>query len=90
MSLPTLSQNDIQKLKQTIDEGVQVEHDINDMKEGLKEQVKSICEELDLKPALVNKAIKASYKSDLDKTKEQVSDVEEILNVISTKQQNNP
>lgn len=82
MSLPQLDNDSIEKLRNVVDEGVQVEHDVADMKEGLRETVKAIAEELDIKPTTINKAIKAAYKANLDETKGELSDVEEILDTV--------
>jgi len=48
------------KLKQVINEGVTVLQEVTDLQEGLKETVKAVAEELDIKPAKLNKAIRVA------------------------------
>ena len=45
------------KLERLVNEGATVLREIEDLSTGLKETVKAIAEELDIKPALINKAI---------------------------------
>ena len=59
MPTRTYSSDEITKLKQLITEGVQVNQELDALKEGLRETVKAVAEELDIKPALINKAIKS-------------------------------
>lgn len=83
MALPPLGNDEKEKLRNLIDEGVQVEQDVADMKEGLRETVKAVCEELDLDKATINKAIKAAYKANLQDSKDQLSDVEDVLKTVN-------
>ncbi len=55
------------KLERLVKEGVTVLQEVEDLNEGLKETVKAVAEELDIKPALINKAIKISKNRDWDK-----------------------
>ena len=48
------------KLERLVREGVTVLQEIEDLQAGLKDTVKSVAEELDMKPALINKAIKVA------------------------------
>ena len=52
----------MQKLLQIINEGSQVLGEVDDLKGGLRDTVKSIAEELELKPTLINKAISIVHK----------------------------
>ena len=45
------------KLEKLINEGSTVLREIEDLNEGLKDTVKSVAEELDIKPSLLTKAI---------------------------------
>lgn len=67
------------KLKELITEGIQIMQETDTLKEGLSDTVKAIAEELDVKPALINKAIRTAYKADLADKKDQMSDLEDIL-----------
>ena len=63
-------------------EGVRVKQEVDSLNEGLKETVKAISEELDLKPSLLNKAIRIAYKGDLQIHANELEDVETILDAI--------
>lgn len=78
----TLTPEDAKKLKRVIDEGLQVTQEIEDLKGGFKDTVKAVSEELGLKPAIVNKAIRVAYKASLEAEKESVNDVEEVLALV--------
>lgn len=73
------SDEEIRKLKELVTEGIQIHTEVNTLKEGLSDTVKAIAEEMDLKPATLNKAIRTAYKADLENKKEALSDLEEIL-----------
>lgn len=51
------------KLKQVINEGVQVMSEIEDLSAGLSDTVKAVAEELEVKPSILKKAIKLAQKS---------------------------
>lgn len=70
------------RLKHLIDEGAQVLTEMDALKEGLSDTVKSIAEELDIKPATLNKAIKVAYKNSLDDEREKFDELETILESI--------
>jgi hypothetical protein len=46
---------------------------------GLKDTVKAVAEELDIKPSLINKAIKISLKRDWDKHVDAYDDLETLV-----------
>ncbi len=69
------------KLEKLINEGGTVMREIDDLRESLKDTVKSIAEELDLKPAIINKAIKIAYKGDWSNHNEDWQEVEAILDI---------
>ncbi len=50
------------KLIQLIKEGSQVLGEVDDLKAGLRDTVKALAEELELKPAMLNKAITIAHK----------------------------
>ena len=75
----TLTAEDTKKLKRIIDEGLKITQEIEDLKGGFKDTVKAVAEELDLKPAVINRAIKVAYKATLEADKDAMNDVEEIL-----------
>ena len=75
----------IAKLTKVIQEGVQVKREIADLNVGLKETVAAIAEEMEIKPAVLNKAITKAFKGDFDKDQTDLEAVEEILIVTKNK-----
>jgi len=75
----------IAKLKRIIQEGVQVKREVDDLNVGLKETVAAIAEEMDIKPAVLNKAITKAFKGDFDKDQSDFEAMEEILEVTGNK-----
>jgi hypothetical protein len=81
----SFSPEQIAKLKRVIQEGVQVKREIDDLNVGLKETVAAIAEEMEIKPAVLNKAITKAFKGDFDKDQADLDSVEEILEVTGNK-----
>ena len=69
------------KLERIIAEGVSIMQEVDDLQAGSKDTVKHIAEELNVKPTLINKAIKVAYKRDWDK---HVDDFEDLETIVST------
>jgi len=69
------------KLTQIINEGVSVLQEIEDLNAGLSDTVKAIAEELEIKPAILKKAIKIAQKSKLTDTN---ADHEELNDILET------
>ena len=53
MSDRSYSTEDVAKLKKLFTEGLRVMREMEDLREGLKDTVKSIAEEMDIKPAVL-------------------------------------
>lgn len=70
---------DIARLKQLINEGCQIKQEVEDLNAGLKETVNAIAEELDVKPAQLNKAIRVAYKASMQDERDALDEVEDIL-----------
>ena len=66
------------KLERLVNEGVTVLQEVTDLQEGLKETVKAVAEELNMKPALINKAIKIAQKGDWHKVADEFEDLETL------------
>ena len=77
-----ISEADKTRLKHLVSEGVRVKEEVDSLNEGLKETVKAISEELDLKPSLLNKAIRIAYKGDMRVYTDELEDIEMILSAI--------
>ncbi len=73
------SDEEIKKLKQIVTEGIQVYTELDTLKGGLDDTVKAIAEELDIKPAVLKKAISTAYKADLENKREALGELEDIL-----------
>ena len=87
MSIGVLSENDKIKLKDLINQGVQVTNDIKNLKEGLNELVAAISEEMEIAKPVLNKAIKVAAKmgenrDELADGRDELDAVEEILIVV--------
>lgn len=78
----SFKQEDIIRLKQLINEGCQVNQEIDDLKAGLSETVKAIAEELELKPAQLNKAIRIAHKASMSEEREKLDEIEDILDAV--------
>lgn len=79
MSDRTYGAEEKAKLQRLVDEGVTVLQEIEDLQAGLKDTVKSVSEELDMKPALINKAIKVAKNMDWDKHQDEFEDLETLV-----------
>lgn len=67
------------KVKELVDKGVDILRDIDSLKTGLSDTVKAIGEELDIKPAILNKAIRAAFKDSIRDDRDTMDSVETIL-----------
>jgi hypothetical protein len=67
------------KLERLVREGVTVLQEIEDLQGGLKETVKAVAEELNVKPSLINKAIKVAQKGDWARHQDEFEDLETIV-----------
>lgn len=72
------------RLQNLIAEGVQAMTDIAAMKDGLKETIENVAEEMEIKKTVLNKAIQIAYKNSQNKDKltesrEELDEVEQIL-----------
>jgi len=67
------------KLKKIVEEGVNVLSEIEDLSTGLKDTIKAVAEELEIKPALINRAIKIAQKGDWSKVAEEFDSLENLV-----------
>jgi hypothetical protein len=70
------------KLVQIINEGMQVMHEIDTLQGGLNDTIKAIAEELEVKPAILKKAIKLAHKAEFGKEKQDHETLETILETV--------
>ena len=69
------------KLKHLMTEGLGVLGEIEVLSGGLKDTVKAIAEEMEIKPAVLNKALKTAHKSSFHST---TNDFELLENILET------
>ena len=69
------------KLERLISEGSTVLREVEDLTEGLKETVKAVAEELQVKPSIINRAIKIAHKGDWSAHNEDWAGIEAILDI---------
>ena len=70
------------KLTQIINEGMAVMHEIDTLQGGLTDTIKAIAEELEIKPAVLKKAIRVAHKAEFGKTKQDLELLETILETV--------
>ncbi len=69
------------KLTQLINEGISVMSEVEALNEGLSETIKAVAQELEIKPALLKKAIRIAQKSKFTDTNR---DHEELTTILET------
>lgn len=79
MSDRTYGAEEKAKLERLVNEGVTVLQEIEDLQEGLKDTIKSVAEELDIKPGLITRAIKIARKGDWDRVASEFDDLETLV-----------
>ena len=79
MSDRTYGADEKAKLERLVNEGANVMREIEDLSAGLKDTVKAVAEELDVKPSLINKAIKIAQKGDWEKVADEFDDLETLV-----------
>lgn len=69
------------KIKQIVAEGVTVMQEIQDLTEGLNDTIKAVAEELEVKPAIIRKAIRIAMKDQWDQVFREFDDLETIVDI---------
>ena len=69
------------KLERLINEGSNVLREVEDLSMGLKDTVKAVAEELQIKPSIINKASKIAHKGNWTSFNEDWEEVEAILDI---------
>ncbi len=82
MSSKTFNGEQKLKLTQIINEGMQVLHEIETLNGGLTDTIKAVAEELEIKPAILKKAIKLAHKAEFGKEKQDHETLETILETV--------
>lgn len=68
----------VARLKQLVKDGVDVLQECEDLKGGLADTVKSVADEMEVKPALINKLIKDVQKNKMNDRREDHEVLEEL------------
>jgi len=82
MSEKTFNGDQKIKLTKIINEGMQVTHEIETLTDGLNDTIKAIAEELEIKPAVLKKAIRLAHKAEFSKAKQDHELLETILETV--------
>ena len=82
MSIDAINEEEKAKLIQLVNEGCLVLQECEDLKDGLRDTVRAIAEEIDVKPAVLNKAISVAHKAKLAETRADFKDMETILETV--------
>jgi hypothetical protein len=67
------------KLTQIVNEGMQVMHEIETLTGGLNDTIKAVAEEMEIKPAILKKAIKLAHKAEFGREQQDHELLEQIL-----------
>lgn len=67
------------KLTQLINEGCQVMYEVETLSGGLNDTVKAIAEEMEIKPAILKKAIKIAHKAEFGRNQDDHELLQQIL-----------
>jgi hypothetical protein len=70
------------KLERLVKEGVSVMQEVDDLTSSLKDTIKSVAEELNIKPTIINKAIKVAMKRDWNKHQDAFEDLETLVSTL--------
>jgi hypothetical protein len=70
------------KLNQLFNEGLQVMGEVEALNEGLADTIKSIAEEMEIKPSVLKKAVKVAYKASLGSTNQEHDELNTILETV--------
>jgi len=79
MAVKNFNEAEKQKLVQIISQGSQVLGEVDDLKTGLRDTVKSLAVELELKPAVINKAISIAHKGNYQNLSDDMDTLDSIL-----------
>jgi hypothetical protein len=73
---------DVVRLKKLVAEGCQVLREIDDLQSGLKDTIKSIAEEIEVKPAQLTKVIKIAHKQNFHEEQDKFEQIEDLLRTV--------
>jgi hypothetical protein len=83
MSLGVLGAADKARIQNLINSGIDTHREIATLKEGLKDTVNAVSEELDIKPAVLSRAIRMAYKASI-KNQNVLEDAQDELDTMES------
>tara|TARA_B100001094_G_C18153767_1_gene785238 strand:- start:379 stop:633 length:255 start_codon:yes stop_codon:yes gene_type:complete len=81
----TIGPEEKNKLMTIIGEGSKVLQEVQDLQEGLRDTVKHVASELDIKPGILSKAIKVAHKQSFSEEEHDFEELEAILDAVGKK-----
>tara|TARA_B110001454_G_scaffold57659_1_gene56436 strand:- start:406 stop:666 length:261 start_codon:yes stop_codon:yes gene_type:complete len=82
MSIDAINTEEKARLIQLVNEGCLVLQEVDDLRGGLRDTVRAIAEEIDVKPSVLTKAISVAHKAKLTETRADFEDMETILETV--------
>ena len=82
MSIDAINTEEKARLIQLVNEGCLVLQEVDDLRGGLRDTVRAIAEEIDVKPTVLTKAISVAHKAKLVETRADFEDMETILETV--------
>ena len=82
MSAKTFNGDQKIKLTQIINEGMQIMHEVETLNGGLNDTIKAVAEEMEIKPAILKKAIKLAHKAEFGREQQDHELLETILTTV--------
>ena len=87
----TFNPDEINRIKNIVEEGVNIKGKIKDLQESLNDTVTIICQDLNdgiknkgqkVKPSMIKKMINIKFKDSLEEEKDKLKEVETILDLV--------
>lgn len=76
------SQDDITRLKELVREGCTVMREVEDLNGGLNDTIKSIADEMQIKPGVLKKVVRTAYKQNMHEERSKFEELEDILQTL--------
>lgn len=76
------SQDDITRLKELVKEGCIVYREVEDLQGGLNDTIKSIAEEMQIKPSVLKKVVRTAYKNNMSEERSKFEELEDIIQTL--------
>lgn len=70
------------KLNSLFGEAIKIMTEVEDLSAGLNDTIKSVAEEMEIKPSVLKKAIKTAQKTNFTNMKTDYEDIETILETV--------